>query len=354
MLCGLHPQPLGMATAFGCKEVREALEKLLEDAKSEAAAEREVAAESAITARADQGELAAVHAAQAKHDRDEAARVAASVAAHVDDAPAVEGKRSVARPTPEMEALLEAKAGLLGLELNLEARREQRPTGLSPRGQDATGHAGRQPSAEDEGDQAPSLHAGVQHTPMLSSYVDEGSIAAFYHSVGNGSNSHTSQLYLAFKQGEEHATAMACDLMTTLGSNLSEVYPELCNNSVVVPVMGHDEVHTSPAGRTFALADALGLGEVNTAILSHKPRLAVKEFTTAEERNKLLFDKYSADLTSWRQGLPAMPIHLTSFWSTTPPHSAPRHDQRDRAHYGFIKGQASAIGLPPHLRPPLS
>ena len=46
MLCGLHPQPLGMATAFGCKEVREALEKLLEDAKSEAAAEREVAAES--------------------------------------------------------------------------------------------------------------------------------------------------------------------------------------------------------------------------------------------------------------------------------------------------------------------
>ena len=93
MLCGLHPQPLGMATAFGCKEVREALETLLEDAKSEAAAEREVAARSAITARADQGELAAVHAAQAKHDRDEAARVAASVAAHVDDAPAVEGKR---------------------------------------------------------------------------------------------------------------------------------------------------------------------------------------------------------------------------------------------------------------------
>ena len=232
MLCGLHPQPLGMATAFGCKEVREALETLLEDAKSEAAAEREVAAESAIKARDDQGEQAAVHATLAKHRRDEAARVAASVAAHVDDAPAVEGKRSVARPTPEMEALLEAKAGLLGLELNLEARREQRPTGLSPRGQDATGHAGRQPSAEDEGDQAPSLHAGVQHTPMLSSYVDEGSIAAFYHSVGNGSNSHTSQLYLAFKQGEEHATAMACDLMTRLGSNLTEVYPELCNTSV--------------------------------------------------------------------------------------------------------------------------
>ena len=110
-----------------------------------------------------------------------------------DNAPAVDGKRSVARPTPEMDALLEAFAQNLDLELNFKARREQHPTGLSSHGQDATGHDGRQPSAEDEGGQAPSLHAGVQYKTLHSSYVDEGSMAVFYHSVGNGSNSYTSQ-----------------------------------------------------------------------------------------------------------------------------------------------------------------
>ena len=83
--------------------------------------------------------------------------------------------------------------------------------------------------------------------------------------------SYTSQLYRAFKQGDEHAKAMACNLMTNLGSNLADLCPELCNNSVVVPIMGHDEVCTLPECRTFALAAALDFGEVNTGILTHEP-----------------------------------------------------------------------------------
>ena len=65
-------------TAFGCREVREALGKLLEEAKNEAAAEREVAAKSAIKAKVEY-ELAA-RARREKQDLDEAARVAALVA----------------------------------------------------------------------------------------------------------------------------------------------------------------------------------------------------------------------------------------------------------------------------------
>ena len=102
---------------------------------------------------------------------------------------------------------------------------------------------------------------------------------------------------LGDSSGREAAVEMAKELMGRLGEELVGLHPEL-RYAQVVPIMGHDAVRASPESRTYALSQSLGFGTVNAGIVTHKPRGAVKEFTNANDRTKLLHAKYTADMTS--------------------------------------------------------